>query len=51
MLVDAHQLAKNVPINDINLPENNLESWQNIINLLAKIANIPSALIMRAHAH
>lgn len=36
-------------LDDIKVPEDVLESWQITADLLANIANIPAALIMRAH--
>jgi transcriptional regulator with GAF, ATPase, and Fis domain len=35
--------------NPIAIPEHISQIWQNIINLLAKIINVPAALIMRVH--
>ncbi len=34
---------------EIVVPENILENWQEILNSLARLANIPAALIMRLH--
>lgn len=33
----------------IAIPDDISESWQNIVNLLAEIVNVPAALIMRVH--
>ncbi|KGY11640.1 diguanylate cyclase [Vibrio tubiashii] len=33
----------------ISIPDDINESWQNIVNLLAEIVNVPAALIMRIH--
>jgi len=38
-------------LDDIDVPEKVLRSWQITTDLLACIAHIPAALIMRAHAH
>lgn len=37
-------------LNNIEVSEDILKSWQNTADLLANIAQIPSALIMRTHA-
>lgn len=42
--------AKFPILDDVEVPEDVLESWQITADLLANIANIPAALIMRAHA-
>ncbi|GLR06036.1 sensor domain-containing phosphodiesterase [Vibrio hyugaensis] len=34
---------------DYKIPESMQKSWQNIVNLLAQIANVPTTLIMRIH--
>ncbi|WP_232411028.1 bifunctional diguanylate cyclase/phosphodiesterase [Methylophilus sp. 5] len=38
-------------LDDIDVPETVLQSWQITTDLLACIAHIPAALIMRVHAH
>ncbi len=38
-------------LDNFNVPQDILDSWQETANLLAEIANIPAALIMRVHAH
>ena len=38
-------------LDDIEVPEKVIENWQITVDILATIANIPSALIMRVHAH
>ncbi len=34
---------------DLAIPTQMLEGWQHIVDLLAEIINVPSALIMRIH--
>ena len=44
--------APKYPICDhIKVPEQEIENWQATVDLLAEIARIPAALIMRVHAH
>jgi len=38
-------------IDDLEIPEDILHSWQNIIDMLAEAVNVPAALIMRVHAN
>jgi len=38
-------------INDIEIPPEMHTNWQSITNLLARIAGVPAALIMRVHPH
>lgn len=38
-------------LDEIEVPENILENWQATANLLADLAKVPAALIMRVHAH
>lgn len=38
-------------LDDIDIPENVLKNWQTTVDMLAEIANVPAALIMRTHAH
>ena len=35
---------------DIEVPEKVIENWQSTVDILAKISNVPAALIMRVHA-
>jgi len=42
---------KYLVLDDIEIPESFRESWQITVNMLAEIASIPAALIMRVHAH
>nr|WP_147663009.1 GAF domain-containing protein [Candidatus Prometheoarchaeum syntrophicum]QEE16128.1 GAF domain protein [Candidatus Prometheoarchaeum syntrophicum] len=35
--------------NKIEIPSDMIENWQKIVNVLAKIFNVPAALIMRVH--
>lgn len=46
----AGALPKYSVLDDIDVPEKVLQSWQITTDLLAYIAHIPAALIMRAHA-
>lgn len=41
--------AKYPILDEIEIPQNILESWQITANLLAEISEIPAALIMRVH--
>ncbi|MCV5373911.1 hypothetical protein OFD18_37615, partial [Escherichia coli] len=34
---------------DYEIPESMQRSWQDIVNLLAQIADVPTTLIMRVH--
>ncbi len=34
---------------DYEIPDSMRRSWQNIVNLLARIADVPTTLIMRVH--
>ncbi|EDP60891.1 EAL domain-containing protein [Vibrio sp. AND4] len=38
-----------LPTLDYDIPESMQKSWQNIVNLLARIADVPTTLIMRLH--
>jgi PAS domain S-box-containing protein len=38
-------------IEDIGVPENVIVNWQVTIDMLAKVANVPAALIMRVHKY
>jgi hypothetical protein len=43
--------APKYPICDhIKVPEHEIENWQATVDLLAEIAHIPAALVMRVHA-
>lgn len=35
--------------NDTPIPEKIIENWQKILNLIAKVMNVPAGLIMRVH--
>lgn len=37
-------------LDEIKIPQNALENWQVTADLLAEIANVPAALVMRVHA-
>lgn len=50
MMDHASHPPKYPILDDIQVPEDVLESWQITADLLANIAHIPAALIMRAHA-
>ncbi len=39
-----------VPTSTIEVPPYMLNGWQNIVDLISTLSNVPSALIMRAHA-
>ncbi|WP_020183321.1 EAL domain-containing protein [Methylotenera sp. 1P/1] len=49
MMDPASHPAKFPILDDIEVPEDVLESWQITADLLANISNIPAALIMRVH--
>ena len=49
MIETASILAKYPILDDVEVPDDVMESWQITADLLAQIANIPAALIMRAH--
>lgn len=38
-------------LDDIEIPKHVQENWQLIVDMLAEIASLPAALIMRVHAH
>ncbi|BCS95165.1 hypothetical protein DSLASN_07970 [Desulfoluna limicola] len=38
-------------INEVDIPKEMYANWQSITNLLARIAGVPAALIMRVHPH
>ena len=38
---------ENFKIEDIKVPEKIVQKWQNLVDIIAKIINVPSALIMR----
>jgi len=42
-------MDSNIAWNKFEIPKKMVENWQKIVNLLAKIFNVPSALIMRVH--
>ena len=42
-------MYSNIAWNKFEIPNKMVENWQKIVNLLAKIFNVPSALIMRVH--
>jgi len=42
--------AKYPIFDDIEVPEKVIENWQSTVDILAKISNVPAALIMRVHA-
>ena len=49
--MSAEVKAPKYPIlDDIEVPEKEMENWQITIDMLAEIAGIPAALIMRVHA-
>lgn len=50
MLAES-KVSKYPILDEIEIPENVLENWQITADLLAEIAEIPAALIMRVHAH
>jgi len=46
------QTTSKYPIHDdIEVPQSTEDSWQAILDLMADIVGVPSALIMRVHAH
>ncbi len=49
-MTSKSQSSKYPIFDDIDVPENVYKSWQVTVDLLAKIANIPAALIMRVHS-
>ena len=49
--MSAELLESKYPICDqIKVPEHEIENWQATVDLLAEIAHIPAALVMRVHA-
>ena len=40
-------MSENEIVEEINLPEETLKKWQNIVDIIAKIVGVPAALIMR----
>jgi len=36
-------------LDDIKIPEKLMEDWQTTVDIMAKIARIPAALLMRVH--
>lgn len=51
MTATSSNLSKYSILDDFEVPDDVLESWQITADLLAEIADIPAALIMRAHDH
>lgn len=51
MTSDISNVPKYPILDDIAVPDEVLENWQNTVDILAQLANIPAALIMRVHAH
>ena len=53
--VDGQRLGPRYPryplLDDIELPEAEIENWKTTADLLAEIAGVPAALIMRVHPH
>jgi len=50
-IMSAELLESKYPICDqIKVPEHEIENWQATVDLLAEIAHIPAALVMRVHA-
>ena len=47
--VIAHSAPKYPVLDELEVPESVLQNWQVTVDLLAEIANIPAALIMRVH--
>ncbi|MEW6561765.1 MAG: ATP-binding protein [Pseudomonadota bacterium] len=47
---DESKLTKYPVLDEIEVPDNILENWQVTADLLASVANVPAALIMRVHA-
>jgi diguanylate cyclase (GGDEF)-like protein/PAS domain S-box-containing protein len=45
------EIKINSVLTSLEIPEDILMNWQRIVDLLADILNIPSALIMRVHSH
>ena len=50
--MSAELKAPKYPIlDDIEVPEKEIENWQTTVDILSKIANIPAVLIMRVHGN
>ncbi len=47
--MDTKKPCSNIAWNKFEIPPQMVKNWQKIVNLLAKIFNVPSALIMRVH--
>jgi len=47
---DEVKAPKYPTLDDIEVPEKEIENWQTTADILSKIANIPAALVMRVHA-
>ncbi len=47
--MDTEKPCSNITWNKFEIPPQMVKNWQKIVNLLAKIFNVPSALIMRVH--
>jgi len=50
MEIDTVKKPKYPIITDLSVPDEIFNNWQEILNLLAEIAHVPAALIMRVHA-